>query len=312
MKHQKFRAIRQFEPKKQTAKEILEQFAGISFQARQLGRAYEVCRDMISDKDCSVILTLSGALVPAGLRLCVTEMIKNGWVKAIVSTGANLTHDLANAFGEEYLYWSGKEKDSELRKKKSSRIYDVISPDSSSIKFEKDIQKILAGISGEHTPSSLLKEIGNHISDKNSIVGSAAKNNIPIYCPALSDSILGFQIWMYQQDHRLKVNEMKDLQKIFDWMYELRAAKKKTGVIILGGGVPKNYAIQAALLPEKPHDYLVQITTDNPVFGGLSGASLEEGISWGKVKPEARLASVVCDCTIAFPLIVSALKEELG
>ncbi len=306
------RAIKQFDPKKQTAREILEQFAGISFQARQLGRAYEVCRGMISDKDCSVILTLSGALVPAGLRLCISEMIRNSWVQAIVSTGANLTHDLANAFGEEYLYWSGKEKDEELRKKKTSRIYDVISPDSSSIKMEKDLQKIFERISGEHTPSSLLKEIGNHINDENSIVGCAAKHNVPIYCPALSDSILGFQIFLHQQDHDLKVNEIKDLQKIFDWMYGLRAAKKKSGVIILGGGVPKNYAIQAALLPGKPHDYLVQITTDSPVFGGLSGASLEEGISWGKVKPQAKLATVVCDCTIAFPLIVSALKEELG
>lgn len=310
MKH--LNPIRQFNPKRQTAREILEQFAGISFQARQLGRAYEICREMIADKDCRVILTLSGALVPAGLRLCVSEMIKSGWVHAIISTGANLTHDLANAFGEEYIYWSGGKKDEELRKQKTSRIYDVISPDSSSIKMEKELQKILEKISGEHAPSSLLKEIGMHISDKDSIVGSAAKHNIPIYCPALSDSILGFQVWMRQQDHDLRVNEMKDLQKIFDWMYEMRAAKQKTGVIILGGGVPKNYAIQAALLPEKPHDYLVQITTDNPVFGGLSGASLEEGISWGKVKPQARLASVVCDCTIAFPLIVSALKEELG
>lgn len=310
MKH--LNPIRQFVPKKQTVREALEQFAGISFQARQLGRAYGICRDMIADKDCKVILTLSGALVPAGLRMCVSEMIKSGWIQAIVSTGANLTHDLANAFGEEYLYWSGKEKDEELRKKKTSRIYDVISPDSSSIKMEKELQKILAKISGEHAPSSLLKEIGNRISDKDSIVGSAAKNSVPIYCPALSDSILGFQIWMHQQDHNLRVNEMKDLQKIFDWMYELRAAKKKTGAIILGGGVPKNYAIQAALLPEKPHDYLVQITTDNPVFGGLSGASLEEGISWGKVKPRAKMAAVICDCAIAFPLIVSALKEELG
>jgi len=94
-------------------------------------------------------------------------------------------------------------------------------------------------------------------------------------------------------------------------MYELRAAGKKTGVIILGGGVPKNYAIQSVLIPGKPHDYAVQITTDSPYFGGLSGATLEEGISWGKIKPSAKTSTVYCDCTIAFPLIVSALKESL-
>ncbi len=304
------KSIKPFQPKKQTASQILNQFAAGAFQARKLGEAYEICKQMITDKKCDTILTLSGAIVPAGLRNCISECIKNNWVQAIISTGANLTHDLANAFGEEYLYWHG-ESDIELRKKHSSRIYDIVSPDSSSITFEREMQKILSEITGELTPSELIYKIGKKIKDKNSIVGTAAKKNIPIYCPAISDSILGFQIWMHQQDHDLRINEIKDLTKIFDYMYELRSAKKRTGIIILGGGVPKNYAIQSALLPEKPHDYLVQITTDSPHWGGLSGATLEEGISWGKVKEKAKTATVYCDATIAFPLIVSALKEEL-
>ena len=304
------KSIKPFQPKKQTASLILSQFAAGAFQARKLGEAYEICRKMISDKKCDVILTLSGAIVPAGLRNCITECIKNEWVQAIVSTGANLTHDLANAFGEEYLYWHG-ESDIELRKQHSSRIYDIVSPDKSSITFEKEIQKIISGIKGELTSSEIIYQIGRKIKDKNSIVANAARKNIPIYCPAISDSILGFQIWMQQQDRDLKINEIKDLTRIFDYMYELRSAKKRTGIIILGGGVPKNYAIQAALLPEKPHDYVVQITTDSPHWGGLSGATLEEGISWGKVKERAKTATVYCDATIAFPLIVSALKEEI-
>ncbi len=303
--------IKQFKPKKQSMGEVLKQFSAGAFQARQLGRAYEICKEMISDTNCDVILTLSGALVPAGLRSCITECIRNDWVHAIVSTGANVTHDLMNAFGEEYLRYGMRLSDIRLRKQKSSRIYDIVSPDKSSIKFEKEIQKILSKLSGEYTPSELLKHIGKKIKDKNSFVAQAAKRNVPIYCPALSDSILGFQVWMRQQDALLKINEIGDLQKIFDYMYELRAARKRIGAIILGGGVPKNYAIQAALLPQKPYDYAVQITTDVPHFGGLSGASLEEGISWGKINPKAKIVTVNCDVTIAFPLIVSALKEEI-
>lgn len=299
--------IKQFQPNKQTAKKILEQFSKGSFQARQLGRAFEIWQEMI-EKKAEIVLTLSGALVPAGMRGCLVECIKNGWINVLVSTGANLTHDLASSFGEEYVCWKG-ESDAELRKKKASRIYDIISPDSSSIKFEKEIQKILSKLEGEYTPSELLREIGLRLKNKNSIVATAAKKNVPIFCPALSDSILGFQIWMYQQDHNLKANEIKDLQRIFDYMYEARKAKKKLGVIILGGGVPKNFAIQAALIPGKPYDYAVQITTDAPQFGGLSGASLEEAISWGKIKEKAKISTVFSDSTIAFPLLVSALKE---
>lgn len=298
--------VTQFQPKKLTAKQILKQFSSCSFQAYQLGRAYEICRKMIFDKKCDVILTLSGALVPGGMRNCITQCIKNNWVQAIISTGANVTHDLMSAFGEEYIH--SVDKDEKLRKKGLSRIYDIVSPDESSIKFEKEIQKLLPR--GEYTPSELLENIGKKIRDRNSFVAAASKKRIPIFCPGISDSILGFQIWMHQQETSLRINEIRDLEKIFDYMYELRKKRKKTGVIILGGGVPKNFALQASIIPGKPYDYAVQITTDVPHFGGLSGADLEEGISWGKIKPAADIATVNCDVTIAFPLIVSALKEK--
>ncbi len=298
--------VKEFEPKEQSAKEILSQFSSGAFQARQLGTAFDIMKEMVKNK-AKIILTVSGALVPAGLRKCIVEWIENGWVGSIVSTGANLTHDLASSFGEEYYFWHG-ESDAELRKKSASRIYDIVSPDKSSIKFEEEIQKILSELGGEMTPSQLLYEIGKRIKDKSSIVGSAAKKNVPIYCPALSDSILGFQVWMHQQDHDLKINEIKDLQRILDYMYSLQK-NDKLGVIILGGGVPKNFALQAALIT-KQYDYAIQISTDKVEFGGLSGASLEEAISWGKIKPGANVCKVDCDATIAFPLLVSALKEE--
>lgn len=303
--------IKNFQPKKQSVKDALEQFAEGAFQASQLGLTLALWREMI-EKRAEIVLTLSGALVPAGLRTCVVECIRNKWVNAIVSTGANITHDLAASFGEDYLCWKG-ESDEHLRRKKTSRIYDIATPDKSSVTFEKEMQKLLAALpQKEYTPSQLLREIGLQIKDKNSFVTEAAKHDIPIFCPALSDSILGIQVWMFQQDNELSVNELGDVGVLIDYMYSLRKAKKKTGLIVLGGGVSKNFALQAALIPEKPYDYAIQITSDVPQYGGLSGATLEEAVSWGKIKPKAKTAVVYCDATIAFPLLVSALKEKKG
>lgn len=300
--------IKNFQPKK-SVHEALEQFSAGAFQARQLGSAYKIWREMIN-KNAEIVLTLSGALVPAGLRACVVECIQNKWINVIVSTGANVTHDLAAAFGEDYLCWKG-ESDEQLRRKKISRIYDIATPDKSSIKFEREMQRLLALLpQREYTPSQLLREIGSRIKDKNSFVATAAKRGVPIYCPALSDSIFGIQVWLFQQDSALRINELGDLGVLIDYMYSVRKAKKKTGIIVLGGGVPKNFALQATLLPQKPYDYAIQITSDVPQYGGLSGATLEEAISWGKIKPKAKTAIVYCDATIAFPMIVSAMKKK--
>jgi deoxyhypusine synthase len=306
--------VEDFSPKKQTVDELVRQLKHTAFNARSLAEATDVVEEMIKDKDCVKFLGLAGALVPAGMRSCVVELIKNGWVDVIVSTGANVTHDMAIGFGEHYLQCKPEAaKDEELRKKQISRIYDVLSPDKTSEAFETGIQKILSDIGeGNFASYELMKEIGERLEDEGSIVRAAAKHGVKIVIPAFFDSIFGFQVWMYSQDHKLTIDQMKDLDYLINLHYELKDKDKNSGTLLLGGGVPKNYILQSVLIPEKPHKYAVQVTTDSAVYGGLSGATLSEAISWGKVTKESRLCTVHCDATIALPIIVSTLKERLG
>jgi len=304
--------VKDFRPKKQSVDELVKQLKSTAFNARKLSEAIDLLEEMIRDKDCVKFLGLSGALVPAGMRSCIVEMIKNKWVDIIVSTGANITHDLACCFGEEYIQCEPeKVNDIELREKGFERIYDLISPTSTMEKLEKNIQRILKQIEdGEYATFELMEEIGKRIEDKNSIIRNAFENKVKIIIPGLVDSILGIQVWMYSQDHNLKVNELKDLGYLINLNFDLKKEGKNTGAFILGGGVPKNFIFQSVLVADKPHRYLVQITVEKPEYGGLSGATLEEAKSWGKADKKSKLCKVYCDSTIALPIIVSALKER--
>jgi len=153
--------------------------------------------------------------------------------------------------------------------------------------------------------AELLHEIGKKIKDKESILAVASHKNVPIICPAFVDSIAGFQLWTFGQDKTLQIDPLRDISLLMDKVYEA----KKVGIILLGGGVPKHFALFANTFREGV-DIAVQITMDRPEPGGLSGASLEEAISWSKVKPKGRAVTVVCDVTIAFPLVVAAALEN--
>ena len=307
------KAVKDFTPKKQTVDELVRQFKFSAFNARRVSEATDILEEMIRDKNCVKFLGLSGAMVPAGMRSCVVEMIKNGWVDVIVSTGSNITHDIAQCFGEKYFQCDPKNvNDLELRKKGFDRIYDVISPASTMETMEKNVQKILKEIKdGEYSTFELMNEIGKRIGNKESIVRNAYEKDVKIIIPALVDSILGIQIWMYSQDHNLRVNEMKDLDYLINLNFDLKKQKKNTGVLILGGGVPKNFIFQSVLVADKPHRYVVQITTEKPEYGGLSGATLEEAISWGKIDEKSKFCTIYSDATIIFPLILSSIEERL-
>jgi deoxyhypusine synthase len=304
--------VRDFEPKKQTINDLVRQMKFTAFNARRIGEAVDLLEQMIKDKNCVKFLGLSGALVPAGMSSCIIEMIKNKWVDVIVSTGSNITHDIAKSFGETFEQCDpNKVDDTELRKKGFDRIYDVISSSKTMEVMEKNIQEIFKQMKeGEYSTYELMNEIGRRIKNKDSIIRTAAENNVKIIVPAFSDSILGIQFWMYSQDHNLKVNEMKDLDYLIKLNFDLKQDNKNTGVLILGGGVPKNFILQSVLVADKPHKYAVQITTERPEFGGLSGATLEEAKSWGKINENSKICCVYCDATVIFPIIVSALKER--
>ncbi|BDC36431.1 MAG: deoxyhypusine synthase [Candidatus Methanoliparum thermophilum] len=294
--------------------EFLSYFKNTAFNSRRLASAVDIYAEMI-EKDAKKFFGLAGAMVPAGMRQIIVDMMDRGWIDVLVTTGANLTHDLIEAFGYHHYMNNSNNKeykhlsDSDLLEEGISRIYDVFITNDAFINFEEDLWKILDDIGEKEniSISNLIKEIGARLKDKNSIIGKAYEKDVPIFCPALADSIFGLQVWMYGQTHKFKVGAFDDLNDLTNICFE----SDKNGVLIVGGGVPKNFILQMMLLkPDSGFDYAIQITMDRPETGGLSGATLEEAVSWGKIKYSGKSAVVYSDATIALPLIYGALIDR--
>lgn len=297
-----------------TLNELIDQYerAG-AFGAGRLSAATDIFEKIAVDKGALRFLGVAGALVPAGLRKVISDMIKEDYVNSVVSTGANLTHDLIEAFGGHHERISKTYSDIKLHKLGINRIYDIYVRDSGFEILERSVQKILEDIDITKREKGiavyeLLWEIGRRIDDDNSIIKNATEKGIPIFCPAITDSIIGLQMWLFRQRKPLLIDVLKDIQKMIDMAYE----SKRAAIISLGGGVPKNHILQTMLITGRGFDYAVQITTDRPEPGGLSGASLSEAQSWGKIKESAPWVDLIADATIVLPLIVGAVKERLS
>jgi len=279
--------------------------------AGKIGEACELVTEMFGNPDYTVFLTLSGALVPAGFRRIIRDLIENEYVDVVVSTGANMVHDMVEALGYKHIVGSFQAEDRRLRRENIGRIGDIYIDQKAFQALEKWLYQAVEALPEEKrqriSGAELLRELGRSIKDKDSILATAARKNVPIIVPAFIDSIAGFQLWMYGQDKMLRIDPLLDTKTLMDEVYDA----KKVGIIILGGGVPKHFALFGNTFREGV-DAAVQITMDRPEPGGLSGASLEEAISWGKVKPKGKAVTVICDATIAFPLIVAAALEQLG
>ncbi len=279
--------------------------------AGKIGIAAELAAEMFGDKDYTVFLTIAGPMVPGGMRRIVSDLIDQEYVKVVVTTGANMVHDMVEALGYKHLVGTFLAEDKKLRAKDIGRIGDIYIEQKAFRSLEKWMYKILENIPEEKrehiSTAELLFEIGKQIQDPESILATAAKKGVPIISPGFIDSIAGFHLWVFGQDKKMGIDPLLDVNKLMDKVYEA----KKAGIIILGGGWPKHFALFANTFREGV-DCAIQITMDRPEPGGLSGATLEEAISWGKVKPEGKAVTVICDVTIAFPLIVAAALESLG
>ena len=277
--------------------------------AGKVGQAAKLVKEMFTDPDYTVFLTIAGALVPGGLRDIIASLVKDAHIDVIVTTGANMVHDVIEGLGYSHKIGTFKAKDEKLKSEAIGRIGDIYIEHKAFEGLERWLHQILDQIPEEKreriSPSELLREIGKRLDDENSILSAAARKNVPIICPGLPDSILGFQLWIYGESNRFFLDPLGDVSKLVDKVYEA----KKSGIIILGGGLPKHFALFANTFREGV-DTAVQITVDRPEAGGLSGASLEEAVSWSKVKSEAKAVTVICDATIAFPLIIAAALEE--
>ena len=295
--------------KNMSISDLLDQFdeSGV-LGAGRVARACNILTDMISDEDMSVFLSLGGPLIPGGMRNIVSKMIKDGHVDLIVSSGANITHDLVEAFGGSHYRHEGKD-DEELNEEGIGRIADInVGSDDFTI-FETEIIKIFEKISSEKQSVSiqeLLHEIGLMVDDENSFVANAAKNDIPIFAPGLIDSMTGLQLWIFSQDHDFVVDAVADMHYLSDIVFE----SEKVGAILLGGGLTKHYTLASNVI-KGGLDAAIQITMDRPEAGSLGGAPLEEAKSWAKARCGSSLASVVGDVTVIFPLIYAAALDRL-
>ncbi len=295
---------------KMSINELVEEYkkAGV-LGAGSLARAARVFEDMLLKK-ATIFLGLSGPLVPSGLRNIITDLINLNYVHVIVTSGANVVHDMIEAFHGSHYLGSFSADDAELRDKKIGRIGNVFAKFSDFEVFEREVQKMLFSIEEKKrrnlSVKELLWELGSRTKDRNSFLRAAYEHGIPIFSPALTDSMLGLQLFFFSQKNELVLNTVKDMKDLADIVF----ASKKTGAIILGGGVPKHYILGANLL-RNGIDYGVQITMDREEAGSLSGAKLEEGISWEKVKGKSSLATVIGDATVLFPLLAASVKERM-
>jgi deoxyhypusine synthase len=302
-----------------TVDSLMQQFSNSgSLGAGRLATACDIYEKMLKDKDCTIFLALSGAVVPAGMRTIVADLIRKHLVDVIVSTGACMVHDAIEAIGGHHYKGGWTVNDKELYKYHLFRIYDILVPEEDYIKLDYKMSDIYTDIAkqqkGERLASNeFTYEIGKRLTDKNSILRAAYEEKVPVFVPALRDSEFGFIHWLHsaqQQNQKsvLQVDAFKDVPTICG----ICSKSPKNGMIVIGGGVPRNTIQSSTLASKKGLDYAVVITMDRPETGGLSGSTLEETVSWGKMKGSADHTMVIGEALMVFPFIVAAVTERLG
>jgi deoxyhypusine synthase len=298
--------------------EVLERMQGTAFQGKQLGLAFEVWKKMLGD-NCTIMMGMSGAMVPAGMRRLVVSMIENRLIDCLVSTGANFFHDLHETKGNYHYQGSHQMDDVALGEALIDRMYDVLADEEKFREHDQWIGRFAASLdqSRPYTTREFLNLLGLELgkrSQEDGIVTAAAKAGIPLYCPAVADSSIGIGIAAnrYEGGNRFTFDVIGDVVETA----RIVAESKNTGVIYFGGGTPKNFVQQTevtAIIMNSGvtgHKYAVQCVTDSPHWGGLSGCTFEEAQSWGKIAKDASMVTCHSDSTIAMPILVSALLQQ--
>ncbi|MFH8086273.1 MAG: deoxyhypusine synthase [Candidatus Aenigmatarchaeota archaeon] len=316
--------------------ELTNEMLGIGFQGRKLAETIEIWSRMLKRKNLVIWFGLAGAMVPAGMRKIISYFIKRRMIDVLVTTGANMYHDFCEAMGMKHFIGTHMIDDHKLRKMRVDRIYDVFADEKKFYKLDNIISGPFSMMLEDNYPYSsreIFELLGKFLSkygkEKNSIIISAYKNGVPIFCPAFGDSCIGFSLMIANRRKKEKTvkfgGELITLQKkniIIDCLKDvhetarIREKTKYSGVIYIGGGTPKNFIQQTAIIAsyqtrhEKSHNFAIQITTDSPQWGGLSGCTFEEAISWGKESKGSRMATCYADATIALPIISHSLSER--
>lgn len=334
--------IKPIEVKKKSLSALLEEMADTGYQGRRLAEVVRVWEAMLKDKKTTIVMGYTGALSVAGQYKIINWLIQNRFIDVLVPTGANISEDIIDAMGRPY--WKGTQTadDVKLLGEDLNRYYDIYGKESDYMVMTEMIADFyIKNLEPDHPYSSreILYLFGKWLLKKGikSIVATAAKHKTPIFCPAIVDSPYGDAgLIAKSKGFDLIIDNMKDYVEFAG----LSGHIKETGVIYLGGGVPKDFiqllAVCSDLLypdrkvPDReakiykrqgnngeelresyyPHKYAIQITTDSPQWGGLSGCTFEEATSWGKEDVNALKSQCFCDATIGLPIVVHALNER--
>lgn len=306
--------IKHIDIKEHNVVNLVEAMGNMAFQARNLNRAAQILDMMIAEKECGVYLTLAGSLISAGLKNVVVDMIENNMCDAIVSTGANIVdQDFLEALGYKHYMGNQFVDDNELRELMIDRIYDTYIDEEDLRACDMTIAEIANSLPPRpYSSREFINEMGKWLDmngkGEGSIILSAYKKGIPIFCPAFSDSSAGFGLVHHQWHAK---GEMLSIDSAKDFL-ELTKTKIKnpdSGIFMIGGGVPKNFIQDVVVAAEvlgidaDMHKYAIQVTVADERDGGLSGSTLKEASSWGKVETTYE-QMVYSEATIAVPLIV--------
>lgn len=303
---------------------ILNQFSRMAFQARNLANAAEIYNRMLKDRSCSIILCLSGSLFSAGLKKIVCDMIEFNMIDAIVSTGAIIVdQDFFESLGFKHYTGDPDADDSVLCKNNIDRIYDTYIDEDQLRICDKTIKVIADSIDpGVYSSREFINKMGSYLKDNkknsaDSVILSAFKKDVPIIIPAFSDSSAGFGLVEHQWDKKNEDRVSIDSAKDFLELTKIKLLSKETGLFMIGGGVPKNFAQDVTVSADiikpgaKMHKYAIQITVADVRDGGLSGSTIKEAHSWGKVDTKFE-QMVYSEATIALPLITSYAYHNNG
>jgi deoxyhypusine synthase len=306
---------------KKSVSKLLEDMAQTGFQGKRLGEAARIWSEMVQQKGLTIFMGYSGSLSTTGQWKLVRWLIENRYIDVLVSTGANISEDIMEAMGNKYYQGTWLANDEELLEAKIDRFYDIYADEFEYRELEGLIRKFASTLDpkGVYSTREFLNMFGEYQWKKGvkSISATAWKYDVPIYSPGLIDSGYGVALSLLKREEGklIRLDQTKDMEELG----QIAEKTKRTGVIYIGGGVPKD-TIQLATIIKSlskggeeatPHEYAIQITTDSPQWGGLSGCTLEEAISWGKIAPDSTRSVVYCDATIALPLITQAMSERV-
>jgi deoxyhypusine synthase len=300
-------------PEEMSVNELVNQMdAAWGFTAGKLAVGVNILESMVESEGCVKFLSFTGNLVATGTRGVIRELVKRKLVDVIITTCGTLDHDIARCWAD-YYKGSFVMNDSKLHQQGVNRLGNVLVPnDSYGIVIEKKIQALLTDLykEGKHelSASELIREIGLRCCNESSILYWAAKNNIPIFVPGITDGAVGYQAWFFSQDHNdFRLNLLKDEGELNNIIFDA----KKSGALIVGGGISKHHTIWWNQFKDGL-DYVVYISTADEWDGSLSGARPREAVSWGKISEKARRIMVEGDATVIMPIMTSSLLTRLN